>query len=97
MKTYTFDLTGKDGPFTVKQKDGAPIRKNVPANLDLGGNLMVDMEEVLKVRKTCAACDYKGLIPQWGGVSAIVTEEGTDSGVKVVFLHPAFPGGRAEF
>ena len=97
MKTYTFDLTGKDGPFTIKQKDGAPIRKDVPKELDLGGNLMVDAVEVERIRKTCEVCSAKGLIPQWGGVSAIVTEEGTDSGVKVVFLHSAFPGGRWEF
>lgn len=97
MKTYTFDLAGKDGPFTEKDKPGAALRKDVPKELDLGGNLMVDMEEVERVRKTCEVCSLKGLIPQWGGVLAIVTEEGTDSGVKVVFLHSAFQGGRAEF
>lgn len=96
MKVFTFDLTATDGPFTAKRKPGGPEPKDIPKELDLGGNLMVDAVEVERIRKTCEACAIKGTLPQYNSVKAAVSEEEGD-GVKVIFLHPAFHGSKAEF
>lgn len=86
-KVFTFDLTGKALPVKLDRPPGAPASAAVPTSeWD---------NEAGPMRRTCEVAAVKGIVPQWFGVPAVITEE-PGEGVKVVVKHPGLPGGQAE-